>query len=106
MYSTSSQNTPRRRLPAFVDEFNKSFVFVSHWREICFVHCWIFHIEMQADGPSVSQQHGGRLVGIEFKGRDKVFQRHLVTTNTDVVCTYAELHVTQYLRKLGRMCMQ
>jgi hypothetical protein len=36
--------------------------------------------------------------------------KNLVTTNTDVVHTYAEeaaeLHVSHYLRKLGRMCMQ
>jgi hypothetical protein len=34
---TSSQNTTRRRLPAFVDGFNKAMVFVGYWREIAFM---------------------------------------------------------------------
>ncbi len=58
---------------------------------------------MRAAGSSVSQRRDRRSVGIECKGRDKVFQRRLLTTNTDVEHTYAELNVTYYLRKLGRM---
>jgi hypothetical protein len=37
------------------------------WREISFLHCWIFHIEMQAAGSFVSQRRHMRSIGIECK---------------------------------------
>jgi hypothetical protein len=91
-------------LPVLMKSINPMAAVV--WREISFLHCWTFHIEMPAVGSPVSQWRSMRSVGIKCKGHDKFFQRHLATTNTDVARTYAEPHVSHYLRKLSRIFMQ
>jgi hypothetical protein len=76
VYSTTSQNAPRQgptQITCFCWWIQQILCVVGHWREIWFLHCWIFHIEMRAAGSSVSQRRDRRLAGIECKGRDKVF---------------------------------